>query len=81
MKIGFGIGVMNVRTYSLSELDRRIRKAQGIQLLIRSRREQRASDNKPRTEEEKLLLMEISNRKWQRNMVRIGERTWRYIGE
>lgn len=72
---------MKVRTYSLPELDRRIRKAQGIQLLIRARREQRAVDNKPRTEEEKLLLMEMSSRKWQRNMLRIGERTWRYIGE
>ncbi|MFC4770012.1 hypothetical protein [Effusibacillus consociatus] len=70
-----------MHNFKLDEINERIQKARGMETLIRSKRQQRPTDNKPRSEEEKLLLIEIASRRRQENMIRIGERKWRYVGK
>ncbi|GIM45509.1 hypothetical protein DNHGIG_10580 [Collibacillus ludicampi] len=70
-----------MRKYTLLSIEERIKKSRGLQNMIQSRREQRPNDNKPRTEEEKLILMESSYRNWERDMVKVGKRKWKYVGK
>lgn len=70
-----------MRKYVLSDIEERIRETRGLQNIIRSQREQRPTGNKPRSPEENLLLIESTYRSWQRDMVKVGERKWKYVGK
>ena len=70
-----------MRRLSMQEINDRIESANGLQTLMAAKRRERPTDNKPREQAEKLLLIEIASRKWEKEMLKVGERKWKYIGK
>ncbi len=70
-----------MRRMTIEQLNEKMKRASDVHRRIASRRTERPSDNKPRDRDEFLLLVEIAERRWKRDFVKLGERKWRYIGE
>lgn len=73
--------MQRMRKMTLEQLHEKTERASDVHRRIAARRTERPSDNKPRDRDEFLLLVEIAERRWKRDFVRLGERKWRYIGK